>query len=242
MNLYIIRHAEPDYSIDSLTEKGWREAELLSRRLCKISNPHCYVSPLGRAKDTASLTLKKLGVEAKEMPWLQEFYGSYRLPKEFHKDGLGWDLLPEQWAQDPTYYDPANWFRAPAYRDTTIKPAYDAVCAGLDALLAENGYVRDGNLYRAEEANTDNVFLFCHYGVECVLLSHLMGCSPVSLWHHSAALPSSVTVLSTEERRPGTAIFRMSRFGDLSHLDSAGEAPSFAVRFCEVYGDGTRID
>ena len=25
MNIYIIRHAEPDYEHDSLTEKGWRE-------------------------------------------------------------------------------------------------------------------------------------------------------------------------------------------------------------------------
>ena len=25
MRLIFIRHAEPDYSIDSLTEKGWRE-------------------------------------------------------------------------------------------------------------------------------------------------------------------------------------------------------------------------
>ena len=24
MNIYIIRHAEPDYEHDSLTEKGWR--------------------------------------------------------------------------------------------------------------------------------------------------------------------------------------------------------------------------
>ena len=32
MTIYIIRHAEPDYARDSLTEKGWREAELLSHR------------------------------------------------------------------------------------------------------------------------------------------------------------------------------------------------------------------
>ncbi len=38
----------------------------------------------------------------------------------------------------------------------------------------------------------------------------------------------------------GAAIFRMSRFGDLSHLDAAGEAPSFSARFCERHGDGTR--
>ena len=36
MRLLFIRHAEPDYSIDSLTEKGWKEAELLSRRLAQL--------------------------------------------------------------------------------------------------------------------------------------------------------------------------------------------------------------
>ncbi len=27
MKLLIVRHGDPDYSIDSLTPKGWREAE-----------------------------------------------------------------------------------------------------------------------------------------------------------------------------------------------------------------------
>ena len=53
MKILIIRHGEPDYSIDSLTEKGWREAELLSRRLAPLGIRDFYVSPLGRAQDTA---------------------------------------------------------------------------------------------------------------------------------------------------------------------------------------------
>lgn len=52
MKILIIRHGEPDYSIDSLTEKGWREAELLSRRLAPFNIRDFYVSPLGRAQDT----------------------------------------------------------------------------------------------------------------------------------------------------------------------------------------------
>ena len=39
MNIYIIRHAEPDYEHDSLTEKGWREAELLAI-VCLRSGTH----------------------------------------------------------------------------------------------------------------------------------------------------------------------------------------------------------
>lgn len=36
MKIIFIRHAEPDYTIDSLTEKGRREAELLSERASKM--------------------------------------------------------------------------------------------------------------------------------------------------------------------------------------------------------------
>ena len=61
MKLVIVRHADPDYSIDSLTPTGWKEAELLSERLVKTPADAYYVSPLGRAKDTASLTLQKMG-------------------------------------------------------------------------------------------------------------------------------------------------------------------------------------
>ena len=32
MKLLLIRHGEPDYTIDSLTEKGCKEAELLSEK------------------------------------------------------------------------------------------------------------------------------------------------------------------------------------------------------------------
>ena len=72
MTIYIIRHAEPDYARDSLTEKGWREAALLSHRLAKIPDASYYVSPLGRARDTASLTLKAVGKTAEVLPWLPD--------------------------------------------------------------------------------------------------------------------------------------------------------------------------
>ena len=56
MKLLIVRHGDPDYSIDSLTEKGWREAELLSKKLSKLDIKDFYVLTMGRAKDTASCT------------------------------------------------------------------------------------------------------------------------------------------------------------------------------------------
>ena len=35
MRILIVRHGDPDYDHDSLTEKGFREAELLSEKLKK---------------------------------------------------------------------------------------------------------------------------------------------------------------------------------------------------------------
>ena len=52
MKLLIVRHGDPDYSIDSLTPKGWREAELLKNRMTKLDVAAFYCSPLGRAKYT----------------------------------------------------------------------------------------------------------------------------------------------------------------------------------------------
>ena len=69
MKILFVRHADPDYDIDSLTETGWKEAEALSDRLVKLDVKKFYCSPLGRAKDTASLTLKKLKDDAGNYLW-----------------------------------------------------------------------------------------------------------------------------------------------------------------------------
>ena len=102
-------------------------------------------------------------------------------------------------------------------------------------MLQRHGYVHNGLLFRAERPNTDTLVLFCHFGVECVLLSHLLGLSPYPLWQGFVALPTSVTTMVTEEREEGIASLRCSGFGDLSHLYAAGEPASFQARFCEVY-------
>ncbi|MFQ9855552.1 MAG: histidine phosphatase family protein [Ruminococcus callidus] len=65
MKILLIRHGDPDYEKDSLTEKGWHEAELLAQRMAELEIQSFYVSPLGRAKDTASCTLKKWGGKQK---------------------------------------------------------------------------------------------------------------------------------------------------------------------------------
>lgn len=237
MRLLIIRHGEPDYKNDTLTEKGWREAELLSQRLIKIPVTDFYVSPLGRARDTAAPTLQKLGASAVEMDWLQEFPARIDRPDDCSEKHIPWDWLPQDWTKVDGFYSREEWSEMPVMKSGNVGELYRKVTESFDKLLAEHGYVRDGKIYRAEHANKDILVFFCHFGLECVLLSHLMNISPMVPWHHFCALTSSVTTLYTEERRKGIAQFRMTSFGDISHLYAGEENPSFAARFCEIWDD-----
>lgn len=233
MKLLIVRHGDPDYSIDSLTEKGRIEAELLSQKLSKLEVKSFYVSPLGRAKDTAAYTLDKMGRTATECPWLREF--AARIERPDKEDSIPWDWHPKDWTNIDEFYTIDEWHKVPQMAEGKVFEEYSWVCQGLDELLKSHGYEREGRYYKAVSPNEDTIVFFCHFGVECVLLSHLLGISPMPLWHGFCALPTSVTTLVTEERDKGIASFRASSFGDLSHLYAGGEEPSFSARFCETF-------
>ncbi len=235
MRILIVRHGDPDYSIDSLTPKGRVEAELLSDRLSKTKIDYCYVSPLGRARHTAQYTLDKIGKEATVCPWLREF--AARIERPDREESIAWDWRPKDWVDIDILFDHEKWYDEPRMAAGNVKDEYLWVAKGLDELLAEHGYERCGRYYKAVRPNDDTIVFFCHFGLECVLLSHMLNISPMQLWHGFCAAPTSVTTIYTEEREEGIASFRVSAFGDISHLYVAGEEPSFSARFCETYNN-----
>lgn len=190
----LIRHGDPDYERDSLTEKGWREAELLAERIAGIDVRAFYVSPLGRAKDTASLTLKKMNRTAIECEWLREFWVRIQRPDCGQEETIAWDWLPEDWTIVEEYFRRDLWSTTKQMRaggcpqvhgdrisadqdgkhgsgeglqgqsETQTKDGvgaeYDWVIRNFDALLAEHGYAREGNVYRVERANPGHAGIF----------------------------------------------------------------------------------
>ena len=240
LKLLFIRHGEPDYTIDSLTEKGWREAEYLSERIAAMDIKDFYVSPLGRARDTASVTLKKTGRTAKEYEWLREFNVGVIRPGRTERSTIAWDWLPADWMKDERFFAYDKWWETPAMLEANAKGEYDWVTGSFDKLLAEHGSVREKHFYRVERSNEDTLAFFCHFGVTCVFVSHLLGISPMILWHEMFSAPTSVTTLITEERQKGIASFRLASFGDVSHLYVKNEPASFSGRFCEVFDSDER--
>lgn len=280
MRLLLIRHGDPDYERDTLTEAGRREAELLAERAGELSFGTCFTSPLGRAKDTAKIAVRDLGLPLVEKTWLQEFnvgvninpypelqaaypdtpsfqglapgsgrrclmddyrpedYGAFLDPEGNplpYRPRVPWDMLPEYYAAHPELAGENSWQKTLVAKAGKIEFYYDLVSKGLDDLLAEHGYVREGRLYRVEKASEETLTFFCHLGTISVLLAHLLNLSPLALPQVFAPAPTSVTEVVTEERRKGAAQFRCLRMGDLTHLALGGQKPSFSARFCECY-------
>ncbi len=236
MKLVLIRHGDPDYVNDALTETGQIEAEMLSERLLRMQIAEVYVSPLGRAKETAAPTLAKLQRTAVELEWLREFEARVIRP-----DGpadrrlITWDWLPADWTGWDGFYHYETWWRHPVFLEAKVKEEYDRVTGLFDVFLREHGYEKDGNLFRVTRANSDTIVMFCHYGLTVVLISYLLHVSPMILWHGLVAAPTSVTTIMTEEREQGIASFRVNAYGDTSHLYVHDQEPSFSARFCERY-------
>ena len=235
MKLLFIRHGDPDYEKDSLTEKGWHEAELLGQRMANTPVTAFYVSPWDVPRIQHPRHCKsgqrchRTGVAAGISRTHSGF--SHRRTKNCLGSAPGrLDRRAEVLRQDTLVGN------LPMLQGHVIDEA-KRVWNGLDEILTQHGYERENNFYRAVQPNEETLAFFCHFGVTCVMLSHLLGISPMILWHGFCAAPTSVTSLITEERREGVALFRMNAFGDTAHLYANQEEPAFAARFCEMYAN-----
>lgn len=258
MKLIFVRHGEPNYELDTLTENGWKEAELLSERISKWNVTEFYVSPMGRAHDTSKATLDKMQRTAIELPYLREF--SYRINDTLTgRAGVPWDFVPSDWTSDDNMFIPGDGFLSFKYikENADIQREYYNVIESFDKLLEGYGYVRDGRIYRnmnitdmrhipstvceenkalnKKDINEPLLVFFCHLGVTCLILSHLINISFEVLAHGFYLPPTSLTVLTTEERWENEAYFRVQSMGDTHHLLSGGQHISPAGLFGSVF-------
>lgn len=267
MRIIFVRHGEPDYVKDSLTEKGWREAELLADRISQWNVTDFYCSPLGRAKDTASCTLKKMNRSAVTLDYMREF--SYHVNDTVTgRYGVPWDYVPSDWTSDPRMLDMEAWAQTERMLESPIIPtAYKRVWEEFDNLLASYGYVRENNYYRCPNkperfrvktpdptelgqkevwggshpnsfpGDTDEptIVIFCHLGITCLVLSHLLNIPFQTLTHGFFLPTTSLTVLTSEERWSNEAYFRVQAMGDVNHLLQNGEPVSSAGAFAAAF-------
>ena len=119
-----------------------------------------------------------------------------------------------------------------------IKPAYNEICRRMDDLLLTNGYMRDGNMYRADASMTDGddekISFFLSFRCDVHDSFTSPGNFTGDFIRNTIAMPTGVTVLNSEKSQSG-ALFRIQFYGDTSHLISQGEPVSGSGAFFQLF-------
>ncbi len=220
MRILILRHGEPDYDRDRLTEKGIEQAKILADRLSDEPIRDFFTSPMGRAQETCAATMRKFpDKKVVVCDWLHEFDLMWNNPNTGKPESV-WDIAPDDWTELPILYERDGWYRHPAMQAAGMELRIKAVDAGMDALLLRYGLVRESSHYRIVTPFSGTIALFCHFGAMCAVTAHLLNISPMILWQGCNADFTAVTELITDDRYGAVTNFRINLWNDTHHLQT----------------------
>ncbi len=224
MLLYILRHGDPIYDPDTLTEKGKLQAQALAERLAVHGLDRIYSSPHGRARETAQPTCDRLGLEMQIEDWTAEKYAwrDFAVPDENGKMHWAFFRSARSIAGDAALQAGGPWYEAAHLKNTNAKAGFQRIVDASDEFLARQGYVREGLLYRMEHPSEDRVAVFCHGGFGSLWMAHLMGLDPVSYPSHFGMNHSGITIVEFHNNDDGWTWPECLCLSDTSHLYHAG--------------------
>ncbi len=216
-----MRHGDPNYAEDCLTERGKREAAALAEYAPCLGLTHIYASPMGRAQQTAQATADVLSLPITTLDWAKELTGIYYDVPGFRRHSpftMPGEVMYRNTPQ-PLY---EGWNTRPYSDDPFYTQRMGEIIAGSDALLASHGYCREGRLYRCENANEDRIAVFCHHGLAVTWLSHLLTIPVQAAWAGFWLACTSVTAVVMERHSLEWSVPRALGVGDVSHIRMVG--------------------
>lgn len=223
MRLYIIRHADPDYENNTITEDGHKEAKALAKRLASHGIDKIYCSPFGRAIDTMKYTSELLNLDYNIENWTKELWPELAITETPWGNRLmAIDVPGEYLRGNETMPTHENWHQLPLFSNYPISEIFESVKRNSDEFLNRHGYVREGGRYRCIKPNQDKIAVFCHGGFGLTWLAHLLEIPVTLMWSGFWLPPSSVTTILFDERSTEYAVPRCIGLGDVSHLYEAG--------------------
>ncbi len=223
MLLYIIRHGDPDYERDCLTERGKLQAEAVGKRMLASKIDRIFSSPMGRAKETAEPACRLLGLEKNIEEWTHEI-GEERITT--FPDGVKKSITFVQ----NTYYLENGGIHLPFERayeciginETRMKEAVGYIEENGKAFLERLGYREENGIYRILRPNEERVALFCHAAFARAWLSVLLHVPIHIMWSSFEYTHTGVTVVQFENNANGVTAPRCLSLCDLSHLYAEG--------------------
>ena len=219
MLLYIVRHGDPCYANDSLTERGKLQAEAVGKRIYDAKVDKIFSSPMGRAKETAEPACRMLGLEKHIEEWTHEIESE---KMTLFPDGKLKSITKVQ----NTYfrengnidlpYDRA--FACSGINETQMETAVKYIEAHGKVFLEKLGYKEENGIYRILKNNEEKVALFCHSAFARAWLSILLHIPLHIMWASFQYTHTGVTVVEFENNPNGFTAPRCLCFSDVSHL------------------------
>ena len=175
MRIVLIRHGEPDYEKDCLTELGHKQAKVAAQRLLSEGIEEVYSSPLGRAVQTAEAFSKVAEIDKIQ---ILDFMREIRYGREG-------ELYDEKWnpwhgvkdlIKNGHNLQTSDWREYPVFKDNYATTDADKIGVEADKWLATFGYEREGLYYRCTRNKDEErtIAIFCHGGASSAFLARTL--------------------------------------------------------------------
>ena len=225
MRLVFVRHGEPDYAHDVLTETGRLQAKATAERLKDECIKAIYSSPLGRASETASYTAKQYGLPVQLLDFMPEINWGNPEGDEVLKEGHPWTLGDKMVTEPDSVNNLFHWREHPYFKDNLCLEYYDKIAKGIDeTVLKPLGFERRGDRYFCTRHNTDTVALFSHGGSGGCALAHVLN---LSFAYVVSVMPygfCSIAVVRFPATEGSFIVPKLELFNDMNHVPGVGEA------------------
>lgn len=215
MRIIFVRHGEPDYERDCLTETGRRQAAAAAERLAGEGISRIFASTMGRAMETASYTAKRLNLPVTPLDFMREIsWGGPDVPENGHPWTLGDRMIEEE----DFDFRARDWREHPFFVRNRAAECYQAVSNRFDGLLAELGYRHEGGRFLCEHGSDDTVALFSHGGSGACALAHILS---LPFPYVCVMMPydfTSIIILEFPNRAGQYIHPRIELFNDTAHI------------------------
>ena len=223
MIFFLIRHGDPIYNPDSLTELGHKQAEALVERFARYGLDEIYCSTSVRAQMTAQPTAEALGLEIQMCPWAHESLTFDDMcvlcPDGKRRWAFGQQYIKEQFNLPDVLALGEKWYTHPLFSDTRFGAGEERIDREVDAFFLSLGLRHDrvNNCFEKVGETKERIALFAHQGFGLSFLSSVLGIPYPLVATHMNVSHSSVTVIHFDETQP--KIFaRVLQLANDSHL------------------------
>ena len=174
MRIVLVRHGDPNYELDCLTELGHKQAEVAAKRLLTEEIDEVYSSPHGRAVQTAEYFSKLTGKPIQILDFMKEIrYG--REGELYNEKWNPWKGADELLWEGKSLQSP-DWREYPVFKGDFSTIDADKIGVEADKWLATLGYEREGLYYRNKRPDDEQktIAIFNHGGASAAFIARVL--------------------------------------------------------------------